>query len=156
MDNQYQAQAEKKMAALESWMAPIFAKAPHLPQNIREGITNIAPWLALIFGILGLLAISSLGGFGLLLSLSFLGGSYSFMLFVAILFGLIASVLDLLAYKPLTKRMKKGWNYLFYGNVLSAAGAILQIISGYSVIGNIIGAVIGFWLLFEVREMYKA
>lgn len=148
------AAAEAKMGALEKWMAPLFAKLPHLPPNIRESLASIAPWLALIFGILGLVSIASIGGFGLLLSFSILGSGLPMLL--AVVVGLLASILDLLAYSPLTKRQKKGWNFLFYGAVLTFAAQLIEIVTYYGSAGGLIGAVIGFWLLFEVRDLYKA
>lgn len=156
MTNDFQAQAEKRMAALEGWLAPIFAKAPHLPPNIRQTLTKIAPWLALIGGILGVLGFLSAGAFGSIVSLSFLGmGMVSITWYVAVLIGLIAAVLDLLAYKPLSKMSKKGWDFLFYGTVLMTASSIIDIAIGYGMTGNLIGDIVGLWLLFEVREMYR-
>ncbi len=150
MTQDMQAEALKKMAALEKWLAPIFAKFPHLPQNARTTLVQIAPWLALIFGVLGLFGIFSAGLFVSLLSLSFLG--YGFMgisMALSLIAGLIAAVLDLLAYQPLSHRKKKGWNLLFYGVILSLAASILAFIANSSgSFGSIIGGIIGLWLLF--------
>jgi hypothetical protein len=65
--------------------------------------------------------------------------------------------LELLAYQPLTKRAKKGWNYLFYGTVINAAAAILNMALGYgsNATASIVGTIIGLWLLFEVRAQYS-
>lgn len=152
----FHSMTEKKMGAIEAMLAPIFAKAPHLPQSAREGIVKVAPWLALVFGILGLLAIPSLGGFGILLSFSFLGGGSALFLFITVAIAVVTAILDLLAYSPLSQRKKRGWNYVFYGQVLSVVSVLVQFFTGYGALGGLVGVIIGFWLLFEVRGMYTA
>lgn len=156
MEQNFQSHTEKKMALLEAQMAPVFAKAPHLPQHVRETLVNIAPWLALVFGILGLFAILSAGTFGSMLSMRFLGMSMMQVpLAIGLLAGLLASLLDLAAYKPLTKREKKGWNYLFYGTVLMLVAMLVNLSFGLAEPTGLLGELVGFWLLFEVRGFYK-
>ncbi len=153
----FQAGTEKHMGALEQWMAPLFAKFPHLPESARQTLAKIAPWLALIFGILGILAILSAGS----IASSFFGfallgvGMMQISMLISLLAGLIASVLDILAYKPLTARKKKGWNLLFYATVLTTVATILNLLFGYGSIGSLVGSLIGFWLLFEARGLYQ-
>ena len=157
MANDFQATTEKHMGALENLLAPIFAKAPHLPEGGRKVIGQIAPWLALVFGILGLFAIVSAGSMMSVFALSavFAGVDYA-LLYLALLVGLISSILDLLAFKPLTAYKKRGWNFLFYATVLSALATIVNLIFGYGYgLGNILGLLIGFWLLFEIRGLYR-
>ena len=151
-----QQQAEKHMAALEGWLAPFFAKAPHIPENGRRTIVDIAPWLALIFGVLGLVSVLGAGAIASVFTLAFLGGLYDFAMFVTLAAGLCASALELLAYRPLAKREKKGWNYLFYGTVLTAAAAVVNLVVGYDsgLTGQVLGALIGLWILFEIRGQY--
>lgn len=152
----FQTTTQKHMNALEGWLAPIFAKFPHLPENGRRTLADIAPWLALIFGVLGLLGILSAGSLVSYLSFSFIGmGMLQISMFLSLLAGLIASVLQILAFKPLKARHKKGWSLLFYATVLTTATAILSLLFGYSSFGGLIGALIGFWLLFEVRGLYQ-
>ncbi|HLD64321.1 MAG TPA: hypothetical protein VI913_05495 [Candidatus Peribacteraceae bacterium] len=150
--------AQKQLAALEGWMAPLFAKAPHIPKNGRDMLVQIAPWLALIFGVLGVLG--SISAMGILSSFALpymVGyGMNGALLTVALFVSLVASVLEVMAWKPLSEHKKKGWNYLFYGVVLTTIATILQMFFGYGNVGGIIGALIGFWLLFEVRGMYHA
>ncbi len=147
-----------EMGKLESWLAPIFAKAPHIPASARDTLVSFAPWLALVFGILGLGALFSLGAFATLFSpLILLGGGFAgILMFVNILLGLAASVLEILAFKPLQDHKKKGWNYLFYGSVLSAVSGILGILFMSNGLEGILGTLVGLWLLFEIRPTYKA
>ncbi len=149
--------AEKKMAALESWLSPMFSTLPHLPQNARQTISSIAPWFALIFGVIGLLGIVSTGAIASILSFSFFGnGLMQLSWTISILAAIFAAVFQILAYQPLTKKQKKGWNYLFYGTVLTAVAALVELIFGYGsgAAQTIIGSFIGLWLLFEIRSSY--
>lgn len=144
------------MTTLELWMAPIFDKTPHLPRNVRETLAGIAPWVALIAGVLGLFGLLSAGMMSSMLYLSmWLSGTSQLVYMITMLLGLLASILDLLAFRPLSARKKQGWNYLFYGAVLMAVSAILSLLVGYGSLGSIIGPLIGFWLLFEVRSLYR-
>ena len=147
----------KHMTALELWMAPFFAKAPHLSPGIRKTLTDIAPWLALIFGILGLFGLLSAGMFGTLLSFSYFGTIASLVMAIGIVLSIISAGLSILAFQPLRSVQKHGWNLLFYGNVLSAVSLVLNLLFGYgySNLGSVLGMLIGFWLLFEIRQMYK-
>lgn len=154
-------QAKEKMAALEGWLAPLFAKFPHLPQSGRDVIVKIAPWLALIFGILGLFGILSL--FGLMQTAAFVSmmpnvhvGWYPAAM-ITLALGAASAVLELMAFKPLGARKKKGWNLLFYATVISIISSVVGVLFGDSgVFGAILGAIIGLWLLFEIRGAYKA
>ena len=150
------AETQKHMGALEQWMAPLFAKFPHIPDGGRKTLADIAPWLSLIFGVLGLFAILSAGSLMSYLSFSFIGmGMLQISMFISLLAGLIASVLQILAFKPLKARHKKGWSLLFYATVLTTATTILSLLFGYSSLSGLVGVLIGFWLLFEVRGLYQ-
>lgn len=148
-----------RMTALESSLAPLFAKFPHLPVHIRQTLAGFAPWLALIGGILGLLsfvpALFSLLFVSAALPFAPMMGGWYPMIIISLICTGISSVLSLLAFKPLSTRRKQGWNLLFYSTTVNAAAAILSLIFGSGAIGGIIGAVIGYWLLFEVRELYR-
>ncbi|HLD07460.1 MAG TPA: hypothetical protein VJB60_00125 [Candidatus Peribacterales bacterium] len=158
----WKAHAEKQMNALETWMAPLFGKAPHLPENIRQGLATIAPWAALIFGIIGILGIFSI--FNMLSMFSAIPHNVVIpgirtmypVAIVTLVIGGIASVLQVLAFKPLQARRKKGWNFLFYANTLSTTTVIINLLLSYGgAIGGVIGILIGYWLLFEIRGIYR-
>lgn len=144
---------------LEGWLAPMFEQAPHLPENIRKVIVDIAPWITLVFGALGAVAIVS-GGILVALATVFSGGLALMFLvgnFLPMVFSAIAVVLMLLSFTGLKAMHKTGWNYAFYSQVVSVVGAVLGVLSGNigALFGAAIGAIIGFWLLFEVRSYYK-
>lgn len=153
-----QAHVVKQIAALEAWLAPLFAKAPHLPPNIRQSLVDIVPWLALIGGVLGIAGILSAGMFtSMIFSFSFMvGGMMSTVYAVGMLLGGVSAVLYLLAYQPLSQHRKTGWNYLFYALLLSVVSFALNLIAGYGMAGQAVGLLLGLWLLFEIRDAYKA
>ena len=145
------------MAALERWMVPLFAELPHLPKHILETLVTIVPWLALIGGVLGILSVFSAGVLtSLLFPFALLAGpKVGMLLLIAVIVGLVASILDLLAYKPLLAKKKRGWTLLFYGAVLAILGGILSLAIGYGSMFGMVGNLVGLWLLFEVRAMYS-
>ena len=153
---------KKHVSAIESSLASLFAKTPHLPQNIVEILVTIAPWLALLFGVLGVLALLPMLMIIPMASFSapMMGAVATYgwypMMIVGFFAGIVSSALNLLAFRPLLKRLKKGWNFLFYSTLLSVVVTLVQIVFGSSGVFSIVGSLIGLWLLFEVRNMYKA
>lgn len=136
----------------EEW----FSKAPALPKNAKDVIVKIAPILALVFGILGVLG--ALGGLGLLTAfspLAALGGAESMSSygggFIAALGWLVSAVLMLVAYPGLKARKIEGWNMMFWSEIVNLASAVVS----FSLVSGIIGALIGFYLLFQIKSYYK-
>jgi hypothetical protein len=137
-------------------LAEWFDKLPTLPANAREILVKIAPWIALIFGLLGVLG--ALGGLGLLTvfaPLSVLGGGPGMAIygtgFVATILWAISSVLLLLAFPGTKAKRQSGWNLLFWSEVVNLIGSLAAL----NIVGGIVGAVIGFYLLFQIRSFYK-
>jgi hypothetical protein len=144
--------------ALEAWLVPLFAQVPHIPAGGRKVITDIVPWLSLIFGVLGLLGSLGGGALGVLFSpmMMLTGGFSSLMYFVHIIIGVVGSALGILAFNPLREMKKKGWDYSFYGLILGVISTIVSIFTMYSGgLSGVIGILIGAYLLFEIREMYN-
>lgn len=139
---------------VEHRLIPVFDKAPHIPAEGRRVLVQIAPWLALLGGVLGISAIWATGIFTGALMVTLLQSAGSVVWVLALAVGLCSAVLDLLAFQPLRQQKKHGWNLLFWATLLSGAAAIVQIVLGYSSLGSLLGILIGLWLLFEVRGMY--
>jgi hypothetical protein len=151
--------AQEKLSGLEAYLAPLFANLPHIPQGGREFMVKVAPWLALVFGILGVWGGVQMLGFG--------GGQYSELMrlagyssasfMVGAIFNIASSALLLAGFTGLKAHAKSGWNMVFYSMVVSLTGGIVSVVMGmmYGIIGLFIGACIGFYLLFEVRTHYK-
>jgi len=128
-------------------------KAPAMPTNIKELIVNLAPWLTLIFALISLPAILFVFGLGTLLApFSFLGGvraGFNYGLSMIVL--AISVVLEFLSIPGLFKRARQGWNFVYYSALVYA----LYNIVSFNVGGLIIGALISFYILFQVKEYYK-
>ena len=150
-----QEKMKEHMSGLEGWIGSIFAKAPHIPENGRKVIVEYAPWIVLIFGIIGVVALLGAGGLSMLLAIGSAG--YALPLLVSVLISLASAVLLLMSYPGIKAHKKSGWNLVFYSQVVGVVGSVVMIVMGdtYNIVGPIIGAVIGFWLLFEVRSHYS-
>ncbi len=143
----------KHSNALVSSLEDVFKQAPHLPNNVRDVLVQIAPWLALIFGILGVIA-----GIGLLgvSPLALLGGvNASITVFLYGIISIIGSVLMVMAYPKLAKRRYGGWMLLFWAELVNALAAVLSIFNGSVSVGSFLGILLGMYLLFEVKSYYK-
>lgn len=151
----------------EAKLEPFFAKFPHIPEGGRKVLVDIAPWLAIIFGILG---ISTLIGTGALMTIFAIptlltGGVWVITGFITAIIGLITVIFQIMAFDPLEKHLKKGWNYLFYGVLLGALSTIISVVGGLatmytasavsSLVGGALAFLVGGWLLFEIRSHYK-
>jgi len=150
----------------EKQLADFFAKFPHVPESGRKVIVQILPWLALVFGILGIIAAVAGGLIMSILSIPALltGNIGGLVMFTAVIVSLTAAILEVLAFKPLQTGMKKGWNFLYYALLLGIISTLISIL-GNTVNGSVygmtvivptlisgaIGFIIGGWILFEVR-----
>jgi hypothetical protein len=145
---------EKSTDIIET-MAEWFDKFPALPKNWREVLVKIAPILSLIFGIIGIIA--CIGGLGILspAPLAFFGGAAGIASYgtgiLAVLIYLIGYVLLLAAYPGLRARKYKGWKLLFWNGIVNLIGGLVSL----SILSAIIGALIGFYLIFQIRSYYK-
>lgn len=141
-------------AGLIRSMEDFYAKAPYLPANIREVLVKIAPWIALVFGILGVIA--GLGLIGVSPVGVMAGVGNSAVLVVSGILSIIYSVLMLMAFPKLQKHQYPGWRFLFWSEVLSFVSSLISsTVTPGSIVGAVIGALIGFYILFEIRSYYK-
>jgi hypothetical protein len=156
----------------ETKLIPFFAKFPHIPESGRKVLVDIVPWLALIFGIIGLLVLLGAGALTTILAIPalFTGNVWVITTFITVLLGILSAVLQLLAVNPLKAKMKKGWNYIFYGLLIGVVSSVVSVVSatlttsvlyaGTSVVSSLISGALGFliggWLLFEIRDHFKA
>ena len=133
-------------------------KAPQLPKAWKEVLVKFAPYLAIVavvFGILGFLALIGLGAFmaplglvgGMMTGRPFLGFSY---IVNAIFLGMMV-LLEGLAIPGLFSRSKKAWTFLYW----SALIIVVQNILSFEVGGLVIGGFLSLYFLFQVKEYYK-
>lgn len=146
-----------QLLPLEKEISDIFAKFPAFPDNIKEILVKISPYLCIIgvvFGGLGLLA-----AFGLGVGVSAIGAAaYGGMgiYWISMLFLAAMVALEAMAISPLMKRQKKGWDYLYYIFLLSLVNGVISIFGSFSggIFSLILTFVIGGWILFQVRDKY--
>jgi len=143
--------------ALAKPLEDLYAKAPALPNNVREVLVKIAPWLSLIFGVLTVLTgVAALGLFTALSPFAAMYGGvgYSAFTIVYAVVVLIEGVVMVLAFSPLKARKVRGWNLLFWSEILALVSSLVTLSVG-NVIGALIGAAIAFYILFQMRSYYK-
>ena len=156
---------------LEATIGSLFKDTPPLPNNAKQTLVNIWPWLALIFGIVQILAAWAL--WGLLSWANRMDDAYrafyapavhgysSFdrmLVYFGLIFLLVDAVILLMAYPELKKRARRGWDLLFLGSLINLIYSVVSVfIRGRgisSLIFGLVGSAIGFYLLFQVRDMY--
>ncbi len=141
--------AEKKETDYIKMLEDLFAKAPALPKNIQEVLVQITPIFALIFGILGIIA--GLSWFGSAPIIAFIGVRPGFLTLLTGVLTIAASVILLLAYSKVKARKMEGWRLLFWSEVVNLLSSL--VVGG--IVSVIIGALIGFYLLFQIKSYYK-
>lgn len=163
------------LAPLESSLDEVFGSKSQfqLPENIKNFLVTIAPWLALLSGIFGLISafnmwrfvaylnsasngISSMyGELGILTGGP--GPGFTIMFWLAIFMMVLFSVLALLAFPGLRARKKVGWNLIFYSllaNIVYGLVSIFYYNTPSGLVGSAISAAIGFYILFQIRSHY--
>lgn len=134
-----------------------YAKLPALPKGVNEFLASVAPWLALVFGVLAIVA--GLGAFGLLTAfapMAAVAGASQYALaglFAAVVL-LAQGVVELLAFPSLKARKVKGWNLLYYSLLLSVLSSVVGLNVG-SVVGAVVGFLLGYYFLYQIKSYYK-
>lgn len=158
---------------IEQALLPLFKGFPSLPEGARKTLVKIWPVLAMVFGILQLLAAYGLWNLGHSAnqlvnyanewSVATGNGVVTPTLGIFYYLGLAVLVIDavilLLAAAPLNARQKKGWDLLLLGSVLNLVYGVVILFDSYyggvgSLLSTLVGSVIGFYLLFQVRDYY--
>jgi hypothetical protein len=137
-----------------------FKSLPHLPKGISEFFVKVAPWLALIGAILGLISGPVIGILGTFATLMTLSPVLMIAIIVSAVLTIINSILLLMAFTPLKNREMKGWVLLFWSEMLGLISSIVFLLDGSgsvsSLISTLIGTLIGFYILFEMKPFYGA
>lgn len=145
------------LAQLEDILDEYFGKkAPALPQNIKEILVKVAPYLVIIGLIFTIPAILILFGLGSVATvLAPVGGTQSVAtvptMWVGILLLIPVVILEAMAVPGLFSRKAIGWRYVFWAQLISIVSNFVQ----FQIISGIIGAIIGFYILFQVKSFYK-
>lgn len=137
-------------AMLDEYMVK---KAPFtLPLGLREFIVKVSPYLIIIFAIMSLpLILGAIGISTVLAPFAMVGGyGWGFGAIVSLVTAVIALVIEVMAVPGLFKRTHGGWRLVFYASIVSFVGSILA----FNIIGGIISAIISWYILFQVKDMY--
>lgn len=134
-----------------------YVKLPVLPKGVNEFLVSVAPWLALVFGVLSI--VSGLGAFGILTAFAPVAvvagaGQYAFTGVITAVVLLAQGGIQLLAFPSLKVRKVKGWNLLYYCLLLSLLSAVVGLnVSGLA--GAVVGFLIGYYFLYQIKSYYK-
>ena len=138
---------------LEKELEPIFLeKFPEFPDHVKEVIVRYGPYILLILSIIGLLGILTAFGVGgaAISSIGVAAYGTGFGFYVGIALNIVTLVLYLMAFSPLRARKKEGWNLIYYALLISLLVNLIQL----NIIGALIGGIVGFWILFQIRSKY--
>jgi hypothetical protein len=150
---------------VEKWLKPL----PHLPENWRKWLAENAWWLTLIGVILSVIGIFLLLGpllFVTAVTTSVYGvvvaethtGLYMLAIWVSLALLVVVTIIEAFAISPLKALSKKGWDLLFLALVIEVVSSLVSAVLNISIMSLIsaaISAIIGAYVLFEVRSHYK-
>lgn len=128
----------------------LWSKFPlQIPENVKQFLVKILPYIVIVWLLAMLPAILALLGIGALM------GSVAWFLAIFVLLASIMMVwvfvLLAMSIKPLFAHAKKGWDYLFWAQLLHFVSAMI----GGAVMSAVIAGFIWFYLLFQVKKYYK-
>lgn len=136
---------------LEKELEPVFLeKFPAFPEGLKEGIAQYGPYVILVLSIIGIVSLLTAFGVGTAVGIGSVGYGVGFSFYVGIVFSVLTLIIYLMAFNSLKARKRAGWNLMYYALLLSLVGSLIQL----NIIGAIISGLIGFWVLFQVREKY--
>lgn len=157
---------------IETILAGWFKKAPRLPETGRKWLTDNIWWMALVGALISILGIfiiipvlfatltltTALGTFSpYTTSYETAYGMAWLSLMFSVLNYVVTAVLLAVAVSPLKAKSRKGWNLLFVLYLVNFVLGVLSslvLISIFAFIGPFIGAAIGGYFLFEIRDYF--
>ena len=147
----------KTLAQLETTLELYFVKkAPALPTNIKEIIVKIAPYLTIISLVLTIPAILVLFGLGSVATmLAPMGGVQTVTGLPTMWLGIVllipVVILEAMAIPGLFARKATGWRFMYWAQLVG----VVSNLASLNIMGAIIGALIGFYFLFQIKSHYK-
>ncbi|MDO8335205.1 MAG: hypothetical protein Q7T74_00260 [Candidatus Saccharibacteria bacterium] len=160
---------------IEKQLAPLFKDLPAIPKGFKDFLVQYWPYIALFLGVVQLFAAWSLfalvsfassvinyantvsvytgqpvGYTGLELTAAWVG--------IAVL--VVNAIIFIVAFSPLTKKAKRGWDLLFLATLINAVYGLTQVfisVRGFGgLLSSLVGTAIGLYLLFQIRDRYTA
>jgi hypothetical protein len=141
------------LSSLESTLEEYFVKkAPfQLPPGAKEAIVKFGPWIMLILLVMSLpIIFAALGLSAALLPATMMAG-YSPLYNIGLWISVASLVVDAFSLPGLFARKMSGWRLAFYASLLSVVSSLVM----GQIVSAIISAVIGLYILFQVKSMYK-
>lgn len=141
------------LSNLESTLEEYFVKkAPfQIPPGAKEAIVKFGPWVMLILLVMSLpILFAALGLSAALLPATMMAG-YSPLYNVGMWVSVASLVVDAIALPGLFARKMSGWRLAFYATLLSVVASLVM----GQIVSAILSAVIGLYILFQVKSMYK-
>jgi hypothetical protein len=127
-------------------------KAPvQIPDAGRQWIVKWGPWITVVLLALSLPLVLALLGLGFLGPFRWYGYGYAAGFGVAAAFLLVHFVLMIMALPGLFARTMSGWRLMFYAQV----AALIESLLYGAVISALVWALISFYIVFQVRTLYK-
>lgn len=144
------------VAKFEAWLdLYMVTKAPfQIPMGGKEFLATIAPYLIIIGIVLFVLSLPALLGLGALGgAMGMMSGhmSWGYAMLISTITSLIVVIIEACAVPGLFKRTHKAWRLVFYATLVSFVGSVLAL----NIVGAVIGGVIGWYLLFQIKTLYK-
>lgn len=138
---------------LERELEPVFlGKFPPFSESVKEFVVQYGPYFILILSILGLFGLLTAFGIGSVISgMGTVSTSFGISFYINILLGIFVLIMYLMAFTPLRARKRSGWNLLYYALLIGIVSNMIQL----SIIGTLVSGVLGFWILFQIREKYS-
>ena len=138
-------------------------KAPFaIPAGGKEFIVKVAPYLVIIAAVIAIPAI--LFGLGVSAFLApfaavgyAMGYGFGFAAIISLIISIVALVMELVALPGLFKRTKGAWQLVFYASIVSLVGSLFSVSTSYGngIISTLICLIIGWYILFQVKDLYK-
>ena len=126
-------------------------KAPfQIPAAGKEWIVKYGPWITVILLILTLPLLLIALGIGTVL-VPFAGVGYATGFGYMAILTLVIVGLEVAALPGLFARKMSGWNLIFYARIASFVGSLLM----GALISALLGALISFYILFQIRPLYR-
>ncbi len=138
------------------WGSFFIEKVPALPLSLKELLVNWMWWLVLIgvvfliWSLIGVLTL--LFGISSFAPWSMVMGPFMWLAMLIYFGGMLIVLYFEIKALPLIKERKRlGWQYLYWGLLVSLAAEILS----FNWVGAFLSALVGFYLLFQIKEYYK-
>lgn len=152
---------DKKARVIIAKVEEPFKSLPHLPESLVDFFVKITPWGVGLAGFLSLTgAITNirlgLGMNPLSRVIDFYTGVNPLYFFLSAALQLVMVAIAFKAFSLLRSKKIEGWIYLFWSNAIALLETALGLIFlGGSGLSLLIGALIGYYFLFEIKPAYE-